>query len=123
MLRALRTWLDALRPPGPEVSRVVVGSTGSGKSEGELVELVRLAGRRDCAVVLLDGHGPLALAAAGHWSHRGHGDRLLYEPLDATGVVLGWEMLPQSHAPDPSRRLLEEAQIRDDVAQCFIAQR
>ena len=28
------------RPP-PETSRVIVGSAGSGKSEGELIELVR----------------------------------------------------------------------------------
>ena len=37
---------------------MILGSTGSGKSEGELVDLVRLAPRRDHAVVLLDGHGP-----------------------------------------------------------------
>ena len=28
--------------------------------------------RRDYAVVLLDGHGPLAFRAAGHWAARGH---------------------------------------------------
>ena len=39
------------RPHPPELSRLIVGSTGSGKSEGELVDLVRLADRRDCQEV------------------------------------------------------------------------
>jgi hypothetical protein len=106
-----------------ETSRVVVGSTGSGKSEGELVDLVRLADRRDCAVVLLDGHGPLAFAAAGHWAHRGHEARLVYEPLDATDRVLTWEMVPPSTTADHSRRRLEDAETREELAQCFMNQR
>ena len=36
LLRALRFWLG-LR--APETSRLIVGSTGSGKSEGELADL------------------------------------------------------------------------------------
>ena len=72
--RRLPAWMSR---PRAETSRLIVGSTGSGKSEGELVELVRLAGRRDHAVVLLDGHGPLAFRSAGHWAARGHEDRLL----------------------------------------------
>src|SRR4051794_31214993 len=76
----LFSWLSAAHA---EPSRLIVGSTGSGKSEGELVELVRLAKRRDCAVVLLDGHGPLAFRTAGHWAARGHESRIVYEPLDA----------------------------------------
>ena len=107
----------------PETSRLIVGSTGSGKSEGELVDLVRLAHDRDHAVVLLDGHGPLAFAAAGHWTARGHQQRLIYEPLDATDRVLCWEMLPRSIATDPLRRLLDDAETREDVAQCFYTQR
>src|SRR3954469_16042094 len=95
-------WLRSRLFPGPpESSRLIVGSTGSGKSEGELNELVRLADRRDCAVVLLDGHGPLALAAAGHWAARGHEPRLVYEPLDATTRTLCFDMLPRSQAADP----------------------
>ncbi|HYH65698.1 MAG TPA: type IV secretory system conjugative DNA transfer family protein [Urbifossiella sp.] len=121
MLRWIRTWLRA--SPGTETSRLIVGSTGSGKSEGELVDLVRLAERRDCAVVLLDGHGPLALRTAGHWIPRGHEARLVYEPLDATDRVLCWDMLPRSYAANPSRRLLEDAETRDELAQCFLAQR
>ncbi len=60
-------WL-CLRPSMPrlEPPRLIVGSTGSRKSESELVELARLADRRDYAVVLLDGHGPLAFSTAGH---------------------------------------------------------
>src|SRR6266545_3876814 len=81
-------------------SRAVVGSTGSGKSEGQLVELVRLADRGRCAVVLLDGHGPLALGAAGHWADRGHERRIVYEPLDATDRVLCWDMLPVPSGPN-----------------------
>jgi hypothetical protein len=102
---------------------LIVGSTGSGKSEGELVDLVRLAGRRDCAVVVLDGHGPLAFHAAGHWAARGHERRMVYEPLHATDRVLAWSMLPKSSAPEKSRRRIEDAETRDDVAQCFLAQR
>lgn len=115
---------DICRPPhGPETSRVIVGSTGSGKSEGELADLVRLAGLRRHAVVLLDGHGPLALRTAGHWAARGHEGRLVYEPLDSTDRVLCWNMLPRSADPDPSRRRIEDAETIDEVGQCFLAQR
>src|SRR3954470_22761183 len=96
-----------------EVSRLIVGSTGSGKSEGELVELVRLAGRRDHAVVLLDGHGPLAFSVAGHWAARRHAARMVYEPLHAIDRVLCWQMLPISSAANPSQRLLDHAETRD----------
>jgi hypothetical protein len=114
-------WLQRKRPA--EVSRVVVGSTGSGKSEGELADLQRVADRGDHAVVLLDGHGPLAFRAAGHWAARGHENRIVYEPLDATDPVLCWDMLPRSTEADPSRRRIEDTQVRDDAAQCFLAQR
>lgn len=124
VLGTLRSWLGSLgRPPGPDVSRVIVGSTGSGKSEGELVDLVRLAERGDCAVVLLDGHGPLAFRAAGHWATRGHEPRMVYEPLAATDRALCWNMLPRSAATEPLRRALEDAEARDELAQCFLAQR
>jgi hypothetical protein len=117
---ALRRLLSA---EGAEPSRVTVGSTGSGKSEGELVDLVHLADRGDCAVVLLDGHGPLAFAAAGHWAHRGHEGRIVYEPLGAVDRTLCWDMLPRSGSPDHSRRALEDAETAEEVAQCFLAQR
>jgi hypothetical protein len=123
-LRELRHRLSSFsRHRGAEASSLTVGSTGSGKSEGELVDLVRLAGRRDYAVVLLDGHGPLALRAAGHWAARGHEDRLVYEPLEATERVLCWHMLPRSTASGVSQRLIEDAETREEVAQCFLAQR
>lgn len=112
-----------LVPGGVETSRIVVGSTGSGKSEAELVDLVRLADRRDCAVVLLDGHGPMAVSALGHWAHRGHEGRIVYEPLDATDRVLALGMLPASAADDPSRRALENAELREELAQCLMNQR
>jgi len=116
--------VSTLHPPfSAESSRLIVGSTGSGKSEGELVELIRLAGQETHAVILLDGHGPLALRAAGHWGVRGHEARMIYEPLDAIDRVLCWHMLPRSTAPDLSRRLIEDAETRDEVAQCFLAQR
>jgi hypothetical protein len=117
----LRSWLDSF--PRSEPSRVIVGSTGSGKSEGELVELLRLARREDHAVVLLDGHGPLALNAAGHWAHHGYEQRIIYEPLDATDRVLCWNMFPKSSALDPVRRSLDDAETRDDLVQCFLAPR
>src|SRR5205807_3417881 len=107
--RPLRLFAWRARSPA-EPSRVIIGSTGSGKSEGELVDLVRLADRRDCAVVLLDGHGPLAFAAAGHWAARGHETRLVYEPLHAVDRVLAWDMVPKSSASNPSRRRLEDAE-------------
>lgn len=102
---------------------MIVGSTGSGKSEGELSDLLRLAGRRDCAVVLLDGHGPLAFRAAGHWAARGHEDRLVYEPLHTTDRVLCWSMLPSSVSTTESGRRLDDSETRDEVSQCFLAQR
>lgn len=111
------------RSQAAELSGLRLGATGSGKSEAALVDLVRLARREDHAVVLLDGHGPLALRAAGHWVAGGHEHRLVYEPLAATDRVLCWDMLPRSTAPAGARRRLEDAEIRDEVAQCFLAQR
>ncbi len=118
-------WLRSrlYHPPAPETSRLIVGSTGSGKSEGEMVELVRLADRAAAAIVLLDGHGPLAFRTAGHWVARGHTARVVYEPLHRTDRVLCWNMLPRSTAADPSQRLLEDAETRDELAQCFLVQR
>lgn len=87
------------------------------------MEVVRLADRRECAVVLLDGHGPLAFRAAGHWAARGHEARLVYEPLDATARVLCWDPLVRFASPDPAVRRLRDAETRDDVVQCFLAQR
>src|SRR5436190_315981 len=118
-LLPLGAWIGRLCRRSTEPSCVIVGSTGSGKSEGELVDLVRLADRGDSAVVLLDGHGPLAFSATGHWAHRGHEHRISYESLHAVDRVLCWDMLPQSHAPDPSRRRLEDTETRDELAQCF----
>jgi hypothetical protein len=106
-----------------ETSRLIVGSTGSGKSEGELVDLVRLAEGRSCAVVLLDGHGPLAMQTAGHWEARGLEGRMVYEPLKATDRALCWDMLPRSTAATAEARRLEDAETRDEVAQCFLAER
>ena len=124
MPRLFRRLLSRLRDSaGPETSRLIIGSTGSGKSEGELVDLVRLADGGGHAVVLLDGHGPLAFAAAGHWAARGHERRVVFEPLDATDRVLSWDMLPRSLSAAPLRRLLDDAETREEVAQCFFAQR
>lgn len=122
-LRHLARRLFRFSPPKPEVSRLVVGSTGSGKSEGELVDLVRLAGRRDCAVVLLDAHGPLAVRTVGEWVARRHEPRIVYEPVHDTSRVLGWNLLPPSLARTPGARRLELAETRDDLVQCFIAPR
>lgn len=77
MFHRARLWPRSLVPAPSEASRLIVGSTGSGKSEGELRDLIRLAKRRDYAVVLLDGHGPLAATAAGHWAARGHEHRVV----------------------------------------------
>lgn len=106
-----------------ESSRLIVGSTGSGKSEGELVDLVRIADQERYAVVLLDGHGPLAFRAAGHWIARGHADRLIYEPLRATDRVLCWPLLLKSSAWSLSDRKIDDAETREEIAQCFLAQR
>ncbi len=106
-----------------ESSRLIVGTTGSGKSEAELHELVRLADEGGPAVVLLDGHGPLAFSTAGHWAARGHEARMVFEPLAETERVLAWSMLRKSCAPGASQRLVEDAETRDEVAQCFLAQR
>ncbi len=123
-LRPLLRWLIPWKPRHEaETSRIIIGSTGSGKSEGELVDLVALAERGEYAVVLLDGHGPLAFRAAGHWAARGHENRLVYEPLHTTDRVLCWNMLPKSAFPTLSQRRLDDAETRDEVAQCFMAHR
>ena len=122
-LRHLARRLLRLSPPKPEVSRLIVGSTGSGKSEGELVDLVRLAGRNDCAVVLLDGHGPLAFRTVGEWAARRHEHRIVYETIHDTSRVLGWNLLPASLAHTPAAERLDRAETRDDLVQCFIAPR
>jgi hypothetical protein len=125
ILAAMFSWLRSrlFHRHAPETSRLIVGSTGSGKSEGELADLIRLARRGDHAVVVLDGHGPLSFAAAGHWAARGFEPRLVYEPLHDTDRVLCWHMLPQSAASTLSQRLLADAETREEVAQCFLAQR
>src|SRR5207245_6742230 len=69
------------------------------------------------------GHGTLACRPADHCSARGHEPRVVYEPLDATDRVLCWNILPKSATPTLSRRLIEDAETRDEVAQCFLAQR
>jgi hypothetical protein len=123
----MRSWNRLLRRlwhgAGPEPSRVIIGSTGSGKSAGELVDLVRLADSGQHALVLLDAHGPLAEAVVGHWAYRGYESRILYEPLDAVDRVLGFDLLPSPSAPDPAGRRLEAAEIREDLAQAFMNQR
>lgn len=126
-LPPLRHWLTSLglfpAVPSAETARLIIGSTGSGKSEGELVELVRIADRKDYAIVLLDGHGPLAFRAAGHWVARGHEHRLLYEPLKATDRVLAFPLYVKSSAATPAARRIEDAETRAEIAQCFLAER
>lgn len=125
MVFRLPFWLPGIHRSSfaAETSRLIVGSTGSGKSEGELVELVRLADRRNCAVVLFDGHGPLAFRTTGHWASRGHESRMVYESLQDFDRVLSWNMLPRSTAIALSQRRIEDAETVEEVAQCFLAQR
>src|SRR4051812_47878115 len=124
--RALHYWLAQAfgrQFRADETSRLIVGATGSGKSEGEMVHLVSLADRGDHAIVLLDGHGPLALRTAGHWTAHGHESRMIYEPLRSTDRVLTWSMLPKAQGLTAADRRIESAETRDDVVQCFLAQR
>src|SRR5205807_2537781 len=53
----------------------------------------------------------------------GFEDRMVYESLHATDRVLCWHMLPKSTAQSLSQRRIEDAETRDEVAQCFMAQR
>ena len=101
----------------------MIGSTGSGKSEAELVELLRIGRRRDTAIVLLDPHGPLARKAVGHWIGRGDEPRIIYEPLHDTERVLAWPMIPPVRGLTVEARRLERAETRDDLAQCLMAPR
>jgi hypothetical protein len=118
-------WLSVFgsRTPPPEVSQFVIGSTGSGKSEGALQDLVRLANEGQVAIVLLDPHGPLAQRTVEHWLADGHAARVIYEPLDAVDRTLNWSMLQRSAAASERQRRLEDQEIRDELVMCFISQR
>ena len=96
-------------------SCLIINSTGSVKSDGELGELVLLADERGVpsrsAMVM-----SLAFRAA-----LGHEAPMVYEPLRATDRGLCLSMLPESAASPLDR--LEDAETRDELVQCFLAQR
>lgn len=104
-------------------SRWILGSTGSGKSEGELIDLVKLAETTPTAIVVLDGHGPLAQRLTQVWFDAGYQNRLLYEPLTAVDRTLSWPMLTRSQDTHPAKRRIEDTEIRDDLVHCFLAPR
>lgn len=62
-----------------EPCATIIGSRGSGKSFGLMVELLRLALLRRVAVLVLDKPGSLARAMVGHLCANGMENRMVYE--------------------------------------------
>lgn len=92
----------------PDVRHTFVcGATRSGKSEAELVRLVSLARRGDCAIVLLDPPGTLARKFLLHLDLLGLTGRVLYDQLADTDRVPGYDWFPPSTNPEPLQREAE----------------
>jgi hypothetical protein len=105
-LSFLRRWKRA--PEGASVQHILVcGASRSGKSEAELARLVPLARRSDCAIVLLDPPGTLAVKFLLHLDDLGLTRRVLYDRLADTDRVPGYEWLVPSSHPDPLQREAE----------------
>lgn len=85
-------------------SRLIIGGSGSGKSEGTLWDLVQIAELRTHAIVLMDPHGELARKFALHLKNRGMHKRLIYDQFSNYDRVLGGLSIFQSNDPNKLRR-------------------
>jgi|GEM_PF-6480627 len=85
-------------------SKLGVGRTGSGKTLGELPELLEHVEDRNVAIIVLDHHGHLSKLFAQHLKKRGRTPRLLYDELGRFERVLAPRFLIPSKADNPIER-------------------
>ncbi len=96
---------------------LVCGATRSGKSEATLARLVPLARLGECAIVLLDPPGTLAVKFLLHLEALGLTHRVLYDRLADTDRVPGYDWFQRSEHPDPLQRAAEnDERIREFAA-------
>src|SRR5574343_602095 len=96
---------------------LVCGASRSGKSEAELTKLVALAKRNDCAIVLIDPHGPFAEKFLLHLSLIGQLKRVIYDRLQDTDRTPSYCWLRRSTNPDQYQRAAED----DEQLRSFIS--
>ncbi|HEV7282279.1 MAG TPA: hypothetical protein VGN57_18905 [Pirellulaceae bacterium] len=77
-------------------SRLIIGSSGSGKSLGSLSDMTAVAEARDSAMIVMDPHGLLAENFALQLVSRGMQNRLLYDRLSSFDRILAGFKLTQS---------------------------
>ena len=107
-----------------ELSVVVVGSTGSGKSEHEKCDEKRIADAGEYAIVKCETKSTTARATLGQWFANGHGRRIVWDEFASTDKrALAYDMLPDSDNPDPFLQRTENELIRDGFKQMFLAQK
>ena len=98
-------------------NKFACGSTRSGKSEGELPEIVAAAKRRDLAIVCCDPHPrSLAWKALQQLAARGHQSRIIFDQLPHFGRVPGYQFLVPSKARNPYRRESQNEQTARQFA-------
>lgn len=85
-------------------SRLILGGSGSGKSEGTLHELVKIAKSRQWAIVLMDPHGLLAQKFIIQLIAHGLQKRVLYDKLCDFDRILAGVKLEASTDPNPLKR-------------------
>lgn len=102
---------------------LVCGASRSGKSEAELVRLVRLARCGDCAIVLLDPPGTLARNFLLHLDRIGQASRVLYDRLADTDFVPGYDWLAPSSNPDALQREAENDERVREFASILLRRR
>jgi len=86
-----------------------VGSSGCGKTTGELIQIIKAAeAEQRQAIVVIDPHEwSLAFGALTHLVARGHKRRILFERLSGLDPVLSWEWLRPSRATNENQRRAE----------------
>ena len=91
-------------------NRIVCGSTRSGKSTGEIIDVIAAA-MSFMAIVVIDPHmRSLAWNAFVQLVARGFGKRVLFDRLSNLSRVLGYRFLRRSNATNPYRREAEDEQ-------------
>lgn len=107
----------------PIVHTLVCGASRSGKSEAELSRLVPLAKSGEAAIVLLDPPGTLAQKFLLHLDLLGLTGRVVYDRLEETERVPGYEWLAPSSANDPLRREAEDDESVREFAAVLLRRR
>jgi hypothetical protein len=86
-------------------NKVVVGSTGSGKSYSENHDVIDAALSDEVAIVVVDPHSrALAWSVFCHLVARGFGNRILFDQLNYFDRVLGYHFLRQPTTRNPYLR-------------------